>query len=175
MPAIPPLPPGVQPVVIVDSAGNDVHVSSNSLSTSGGGGGSGGAVTIADGADVVQGAIADTAVSTDAAGTVNAHLRGLVKLLSASATGTPSSVANAVANTVLLASNGARKGATIFNDDTASTGASLRVALGFTASATAFTAVIAPQGYYEVPFRFTGAINGFATAATGSARIVEFT
>ncbi len=43
--------------------------------------GSGDAVTIADGADVTQGAIADAAVATDASGTVNAHLRGLVKLL----------------------------------------------------------------------------------------------
>jgi hypothetical protein len=49
----------------------------------GGGGGGGGPATIADGADVTQGAIADAAVSTDAAGTVNAHLRGLVKLLAA--------------------------------------------------------------------------------------------
>lgn len=40
-----------------------------------------GAATIADGADVAQGAVADAAVSTDAAGTVNAHLRGLIKLL----------------------------------------------------------------------------------------------
>lgn len=39
------------------------------------------AVTIADGANVTQGAIADAAVSTDANGTVNAHIRGLVKLL----------------------------------------------------------------------------------------------
>lgn len=49
----------------------------------GGGGGGGGAVTVADGADVTQGATTDAAVSTDAAGTVNAHLRGLVKLLAA--------------------------------------------------------------------------------------------
>jgi hypothetical protein len=40
-----------------------------------------GAATIADGADVTQGAIADVGVSTDAVGTVNAHLRGLIKLL----------------------------------------------------------------------------------------------
>ena len=47
------------------------------------GGAGGGAVTVADGADVTQGAIADVAVFTDASGTVNAHLRGLVKLLAA--------------------------------------------------------------------------------------------
>lgn len=47
----------------------------------GGGGGGGGAVTVADGADVALGATTDAAVSTDANGTVNAHLRGLDKLL----------------------------------------------------------------------------------------------
>ncbi|MGH8744756.1 MAG: hypothetical protein ACREUY_10815, partial [Burkholderiales bacterium] len=42
-------------------------------------GGGGGAVTIADGADVAEGATADAAVITDAAGTVSGKLRGLVK------------------------------------------------------------------------------------------------
>lgn len=46
------------------------------------GGGGGGAATIADGADVTQGAIADAAVG-DASGTVNAHLRQVAKLLAA--------------------------------------------------------------------------------------------
>lgn len=60
-----------------------------------GGGGGGGAVTIADGADVALGAVADAAVSTDAAGTVNAHLRGLVKLLAAGITATVSGTVTA--------------------------------------------------------------------------------
>jgi hypothetical protein len=46
-----------------------------------GGGGGGGAVTIADGADVTQGSIADAAVTGDNSGTVNAHLRGISKIL----------------------------------------------------------------------------------------------
>lgn len=46
--------------------------------TSGGGGG--GAVTVADGADVTQGAVADAAVITDTTGTVSGKLRGLVKI-----------------------------------------------------------------------------------------------
>ena len=44
-----------------------------------GGGGGGGAVSIADGADVTEGAIADAAVVGDASGTVSAKLRGLNK------------------------------------------------------------------------------------------------
>ena len=43
----------------------------------GGGGGGGGAVTVADGADVTQGALADAAVTAGATGTVNAHLRSI--------------------------------------------------------------------------------------------------
>lgn len=46
------------------------------------GGGGGGAATIADGADVTEGAIADAAVTGDNPGTVNAHLRGITKQLS---------------------------------------------------------------------------------------------
>lgn len=44
-----------------------------------GGGGGGGAVTVADGADVTQGALADAAVITDTTGTLSGKLRGLVK------------------------------------------------------------------------------------------------
>lgn len=54
------------------------------------GGAGGGAATVADGADVAQGAVADVAVVTDAGGTLSAKLRGLiVVLLRAFALGTP--------------------------------------------------------------------------------------
>jgi hypothetical protein len=43
--------------------------------------GGGSAVSVADGADVTQGAIADAAVSTDTTGTLSGKLRGIVKLL----------------------------------------------------------------------------------------------
>lgn len=88
-------------------------------------------------------------------------------------TPTQSTVANATSSTSLLAANANRLGATIFNDDTATTGATLKVKLGATASASSFTVSIAPQGYYEVPFGYTGAIDGIASAATGNARITE--
>ena len=45
----------------------------------GGGGGGGGAVTIADGADIAQGATADAAVIGDTSGTISAKLRGINK------------------------------------------------------------------------------------------------
>lgn len=63
-------PGGLQTLVQTDANGN--------LTVSGGGGG-GGAVTVADGADVTQGTIADAA--TTGAGTVNAHLRSIALAL----------------------------------------------------------------------------------------------
>lgn len=45
------------------------------------GGGGGGAVTIADAADVAQGATTDAAVTSDTTGTLSGKLRGLVKML----------------------------------------------------------------------------------------------
>jgi hypothetical protein len=65
---------------------------------SGGGGGGGGAATIADGADVAQGARADTAVQGDTAGSLSAKLRGLNKSagLAIAQDGTDSTDANAI-------------------------------------------------------------------------------
>lgn len=48
-----------------------------SESAAGGGGGGGGAVTVADGADVTQGAVADAVVAAGAAGSISAKLRRL--------------------------------------------------------------------------------------------------
>jgi hypothetical protein len=55
--------------------------SSGQLVTAGGGGGGGGPATIADGADVAEGATTDAAVTGDNSGTVSGKLRGLVKIL----------------------------------------------------------------------------------------------
>lgn len=68
----------------------------------GGGGGGGGAVTVADGADVTQGANADAVVAAGAAGTVSAKLRRLttdidsIKTLAAAATPVTDQVGGAV-------------------------------------------------------------------------------
>ncbi len=51
------------------------------LEVTGGGGGGGGPVTIADGADVAEGAVADVAVTGNNSGTVSAKLRGLSKMV----------------------------------------------------------------------------------------------
>lgn len=89
-----------------------------------------------------------------------------------SATGTITSVADTDASTTLLAANAARLGATIFNDSTAD----LYVKLGATASATSFTVKMAAASYFEVPYGYTGIIDGIWSAdASGSARITELT
>jgi hypothetical protein len=56
------------------------------LLTSGGGTGGGGAVTVADAADITQGALADVAVVGDNGGSVSAKLRGINKALAGTLT-----------------------------------------------------------------------------------------
>lgn len=75
-------------------------------------------------------------------------------------------------NTTLLASNTNRLVATIYNDSDQI----LYVKLGVTASTTSFTAKVFPDGYYEVPKRYVGQIDGiWAADSTGAARITELT
>lgn len=70
-------------VGVYDSAGTGITATGTSLNVNITGGGSGGgAVTIADGADVTEGAIADAKVVGDNSGTVSAKLRGLNTTLS---------------------------------------------------------------------------------------------
>lgn len=88
-----------------------------------------------------------------------------------SATATPSNVASSATSVLLLASNTNRLGATIFNDSTKK----LYLQLGATASTTSFVQVLFGQGYYEVPYNYTGSINGIWDAVNGSARVSELT
>lgn len=66
------------PPTLTDGQRADFRLdSTGALVTTGGGGG--GAVTVADAANVVEGATTDAAVVSDTTGTMNAKLRGLVK------------------------------------------------------------------------------------------------
>lgn len=71
----------------------------------------------------------------------------------------------------VLASNAARLGATVLNDGNAD----LYLKFGATASTTDFTVKIPPNGYYEVPFGYTGILDGIWSAASGTARVTELT
>lgn len=90
---------------------------------------------------------------------------------SSPATGTSSNIASSVTNVTVFASNSSAKGRTVFNDSTAN----LFLILGATASATSFTIKIAAAGYYEVPYSYTGQVDGIWDVANGFARITELT
>lgn len=81
------------------------------------------------------------------------------------------SVAAAVADTVLLAQNQNRMGASVTNDGVAM----LYLKLGTGASTTSHTVQLPRGGYYEIPFGYTGPINGYWSAAIGNARVTEVT
>lgn len=85
-----------------------------------------------------------------------------------STTNTSSVVASAT-NVTLLAANSIRLGATIYNDSSSL----LYIKLGTTATASDFTIRLFPLSYWEVPFGYTGKIDGFWANASGHARIGE--
>lgn len=88
-----------------------------------------------------------------------------------SSTATHTNVVSSITSVTLLASNAARRGATVYNDSNQD----LFVKLGATASATSFMVKIDANGYLEVPFGYTGVIDGIWNVANGFARVVEFT
>lgn len=118
--------------------------------------------------------VGDPATATEVAAVTAAN--GLdvdVTRMPSSATATRSAVASAAADTLILASNAARKGAAITNDDAND----LYLALGTAAaSLTDYTTILRNDDYYEVPFGYTGQIRGIWVAdGSGSARITELT
>lgn len=89
-----------------------------------------------------------------------------------SSTSNDTSVAASATNVTLLSSNTNRLGASVWNDSTTAT---LYLKLGTTASTSSYTVQVFPSGYYEVPFGYTGQIDGIWSAAVGNARISELT
>jgi hypothetical protein len=86
-------------------------------------------------------------------------------------TTTLTNVASSATTVNLAASNANRRGLTIYNDSTQI----LYVKLGITASTTSFTIKLGPDMYYEVPFNYTGIIDGIWASANGFARLTEVT
>lgn len=104
------------------------------------------------------------------------HARGAhTTVLAPASTGTRTSVAGAAADTLLLAANEKRVGATILNQSTAI----LYVGLGTAAASSTDCTIELPGNggstsvYYEVPFGYTGQIRGRWATATGNARLTE--
>jgi len=88
-----------------------------------------------------------------------------------SSTSSVTQVASSASNVTLLNANAARQGAAIFNLSTQV----LYCKLGSASSATSFTVRIASNGYYEVPFWYTGIITGTWNSANGNAYVTELT
>ncbi len=78
-------------------------------------------------------------------------------------------VSAAASDTQLLASNSNRLWASVYNDSTAI----LYLKLGTGASTTSYTIALNRYDYFEAPPQYTGAINGYWSSATGTARITE--
>lgn len=90
---------------------------------------------------------------------------------STSATGTLTSVANSITTGTILASNAARKGFIVYNDSLVV----LYLAFAATASTSAFSVKLQAGAAYNSDTLYTGVISGVASAASGSARVTEFT
>lgn len=88
-----------------------------------------------------------------------------------SGTAALTSVSLTTASQVLLAANANRRGFMVYNDSLNM----LFVAFAATASTTAFSTKIQAGGAYEPGIDYTGVISGIASAASGAARITEFT
>lgn len=85
---------------------------------------------------------------------------------------TSSSVTNVSASAssvTLLSSNSSRLGATFFNDSSNN----LYLKLGTTASTSSFTVKILTGGYYELPFGYTGIVDGIWDGTNGACRMCE--
>ena len=112
---------------------------------------------------------ADTAAVIPASTAAAAADPALVVATRQPATGTTTSVASSASNVTLLAANTARLGATIYNDSTKV----LYLKLGSTASTTSYTVQIGRDGFFEVPFGYTGIIDGLWASVGGAARVTE--
>ena len=100
----------------------------------------------------------------------NAKLDTLIENTYKGAAGAITTVASTNADTVILAQNVQRQGATIFNDSTAI----LYLALANVVSSNAnYSVQVGAGGYYEVPAKYTGVIKGIWAAANGAARVTE--
>jgi len=88
-----------------------------------------------------------------------------------SSTGAVTQVASSVTNVTLLASNTARRGAIIYNDSNKT----LFVKLGATASSTSYSKKLGTDECWEIPFGYTGQIDGIWNLANGNAYVTELT
>lgn len=102
---------------------------------------------------------------------VSTSTAGVQYVLQRADTSTLSNVASSATSVVILATNTARKGASVYNDSTQI----LYLKFGTTASTTSFTVPLAAAAFFEVPSGYTGEMDGIWTSANGFARVTEIT
>ena len=121
-----------------------------------------------------------TLVTRATEATLLAVLAALGPLASSTSTSTPAPIPVSVVNVTLLAAGPTRRGATIVNKSLVST---LYLKCGATATTSSFTVILEPgpagttrRSYYEVPFHYTGIVDGIwdLADAAGSAVVTEF-
>ena len=95
----------------------------------------------------------------------------LTAVQQSASTATLTNVASSASSVTLLSANANRLGFTIWNDSTAI----LYVKFGTTAAATDCTVKMVADAYYEVPFKYTGIVDGIWASANGFARVTELT
>lgn len=105
--------------------------------------------------------------------TGNTSLASIDTKLSRASSATTTLVNDNAANVTLLSLNTSRLGAAILNDSSAT----LYVKLGSVATTTDYTVSLTQNSYYEVPFGYTGRIDGIwaSDPNNGAARITELT
>jgi hypothetical protein len=99
------------------------------------------------------------------------HDAATTSLLTPASSASTSLVTLLTTNTSLLASNSARKGATIQNTSAL---AIAHLTLGATSTLTTFTVHLIPNAYYELPYGYTGPVSAIGDVA-GAVTVTELT
>ena len=94
-----------------------------------------------------------------------------VTSLPKAATSALANISGSATSVTLQASNANRLGLCLHNDSTAI----LYLKLGATASATSYSYKIEPNAHWELPFLYSGIVDGIWSSATGTARMTELT
>lgn len=155
-----------QVITLADSAGNLVGVTSNKLDVN---------AVIANGSDVTQGAIADSAYAGSGSASIIAILKGLYALLAATLTfkrllGTTTVTGTSVttSSTQIIAANASRKALLIINNST-----QIVYINAGTASAANTSIAIQPNGGTFQTETSSSAFQAIVAATTASITVVE--
>jgi hypothetical protein len=119
--------------------------------------------------------VAITAGSGTTIGTVDVGAGRQVQIFTQGAqAATVSNVSASATSVTILSATDTRAGASIYND-TSDTTNYLYVKMGTTASTTDYSVKVNAGGYFEVPYGYNGRIDGIWVAASGAARVTEYT